>query len=633
MPRPPWPFPRQTRTLIRALALGFALQLASAAGASALDLKTGLQAAVGIDFDAVNQHLYFVEYTAGTLKRLVLTPVCDNPAAVPESCLVETVVTGLTHPEDVAVDGAAGVAYVTTRDFPTGTTGAVYAVDLTVGLPAPPSLVAFNLRAPHQIVLDPLTHSAWVVGFGTGAPGSGRVWHIDLATGAKVAVITGLNNPVGLAVKSDRARAYVTEQGPSSPAPGDIRLSEFDLATGSRIRDLVTGASAPNPPGGLTAPFYLRWTDPSQGALYVVERDPANRALRTDLVAGATLVALPGLPFRPSAIAVNIPSGAAYVTTDTSVVRVELVTVPPSQPVFLSVGWIVSTEIDANGYAMTTSAFPHAPFGGVLDLFGNLSKFWGWGARSYVVEVDDGSGFTPVVVPGWTVQWYNVLTAKFEPRTVSPDSSSGRYPIPPEYDPTSYAGYLWSPSALALKWPSSADGVYAFRFQLFDVAGNPVPIPANETNLLTLRVDNSAPEVELEDVVQVMPMPPDKDVAACDIVSTPPNTKFKFRIIARDPNHHFLGYRLYGLWGDNGSDSQIAADTYSPAHVNADGQYLWSGVSHAVVPANGWTPTCNCAHTFVLEAAKRTTNGYYYVLSGTYHQSITINNVTSPSCP
>ena len=621
----------KARGLILTLGLGLAVHLVSPPAAAALDLATGLQAAIGIDFDAVNQHLYFVEYNAGTagtgtVKRVVLTPICDNPAATPESCTVETVYTftGLAHPEDVAVDPAAGVAYVTTRDFLAPDTGALYAFDLTGGLPATPSLVAFNLRAPHQIVLDPPTHSAWVVSFGTGAPGSGRVWHIDLATGAKVAVITGLNSPVGLAVSSYRTKAYVTEQGPSSPAPADIRLSEFDLATGSRIRDLVTGASA-----GLTAPFFLRWTDPSEGALYVVERDPANRASRTDLVAGATLVALPGLPFRPSGIAVNIPSGAAYVTTNDSVVRVELVTVPPSQPVFLTVGWIPSTYIDANGYA-SYAGFLDAPFGGTLDIFGNLSKFWGWGARAYSVEVDkDGAGFNPVNV-GWTVQKYNVLNGKFEPQAVAPIPTTTRYAIPLDYNPGSYTGYLWQPSALALKWPSSADGLYTFRFQLFNATGGAVTIPANEVNLLTLRVDNSAPEVDLKTIVQILP--PATDVDACAIVSSGANS-YQFRIIARDASHHFLSYRLYALWGKNGSDPNIAADTYSPSHVNAEGPYAWSGPApNALVPAAGWAATCNCAHTFILDAWKRTTNGYWYILSARSHQSITINN-TGTSCP
>jgi hypothetical protein len=39
--------------------------------------------------------------------------------------------------------------------------------------------------------------------------------------------------------------------------------------------------------------------------------------------------------------------------------------------------------------------------------------------------------------------------------------------------------------------------------------------------------------------------------------------------------------------------------------------------------------TCNCAHTFVLRASKRTTNGYSYILSSSSYQSITINNAGS----
>jgi hypothetical protein len=310
--------------------------------------------------------------------------------------------------------------------------------------------------------------------------------------------------------------------------------------------------------------------------------------------------------------------------------------VSPSDPVFPKVGVIVSTKIDSNGYS-TSSPFIDAPFGGTLDIFGNLTKFWGWTARSYRLDVDkDGGGFKPVTA-AWTVQWWNPLTSEFEAKTVAPDPGTGRYDIPLEYGPVN-APYRWQYPYLAARWPSSADGLYTFRFALFDgAAANPAAspvnnIPSNEKNLLTLRVDNSAPEVDLEAIVQLVP--PATNVAACTIVSSGPSSpnSFQFRITARDPNHHMLDYNLSALWGKNGSNPHVADDTYIPAHQGPEGPYAWSGVAHVLVPSGGWSAACNCAHTFILGARKRTTNGYHYVLSASSHQSITINN-TGNACP
>ena len=98
---------------------------------------------------------------------------------------------------------------------------------------------------------------------------------------------------------------------------------------------------------------------------------------------------------------------------------------------------------------------------------------------------------------------------------------------------------------------------------------------------------------------------------------------------AFDPNHHLLSYGVTALWGHNGSAS-VFSDSYA-SHVNAEGPHLWSGVTNSWVPPAGWTAVCNCAHTFYLDVWKRTIDGYNYLLHGTAHQSITINN-TGATC-
>src|SRR4029079_888414 len=124
----------------------------------------------------------------------------------------------------------------------------LWRVDLATGTP---SLVTFNLGAPHQIALDVPTNSAYVVGFS-----SGRLWKINLATGSKTTILSGLVNPVGVAFTADRTRAYVTEQS----APGRLTAGDINLRT--RIGTVANG---------LVNPFYLNWTDPAQSALYIVE--------------------------------------------------------------------------------------------------------------------------------------------------------------------------------------------------------------------------------------------------------------------------------------------------------------------------------------------------------------------------
>ncbi|VAX34563.1 hypothetical protein MNBD_NITROSPIRAE03-349, partial [hydrothermal vent metagenome] len=83
-------------------------------------IATGMSAAVGTAIDESNNHLYFVEYNAPDLKRILLTPECENDTAI--SCIVEIVATGFSHAEDVELDIDHGYAYVTTRDNP-GTGG------------------------------------------------------------------------------------------------------------------------------------------------------------------------------------------------------------------------------------------------------------------------------------------------------------------------------------------------------------------------------------------------------------------------------------------------------------------------------------------------------------------------------
>lgn len=588
------------------LALGLLLFGATAHAAPPTDLVTGVAGGLGMALDETQGHLYYVEVTAGTLKRFRLTPDC---VAAPAPSCVDTVASGFVHPQSVALDADAGFGYVTTRDDP-GTTGALWRVDLATGTR---SLITFNLGAPQQVVVDPATNAAYTVGFDTG-----RLWRIDLATGAKVVLVQGLGHPVGLAVSADRTRAYVSEQDTG-------RVAEYELDTGARLREVATG---------LTAPFHLAWSDPAQLSLYLVERDPVSRLSRIDLVTATTVVLPidpPGLPSQSSAVAFDLAAGAAYVTADAKVVRIALAGLPMGEPVFLAVGHVPATSI-TDGYATTDpSYFFHvtdAPFGGTLNLFGNLQNFRQQGATHYRVKVTRPDGTTASATPSWTAYRWNVAADEFQPVKVEPVTGTDLYEIPAEYGGPSPQPQRWSPPFLMLRWPSAENGLYTFRVEIVAPKGAgwkdlTSKLPAAKNNL-TLLIDNTAPNVDLVAVRQLRPIP--TPVPACGIVDDGPN-QFDFVITAHDPNRHLLSYSLTAVWGKNGS-ALIDHKTYTPP---ADGSREWSGVLNQAVPAAGWSAACRCAHTFFLDAWKRTTNGYGPLLHGVSHQSLTINNI--PACP
>jgi DNA-binding beta-propeller fold protein YncE len=567
--------------------------------AATIDMATGVAAGIGIAADPVNANVYYVEYNGGTLKRIHINAGCDLVS--PATCPITTVMSGLIHPEDVALDLDHNLAFVTTRDDP-GTTGSLWRIPLGGGAR---SLVTFNLGAPQQIVLDIPTNTAYVAGYDVG-----KIWKIDLTTGAKVAVMTGLGHPVGLAVTSDRTRAYVTEQTPA-------RLAEIDLAVHIRIRNVVTG---------LTAPFFVTWTDPAQYALYLVQRGPANNVQRVDVPSSTTTTVITGLPTVPSGIAVNLLAGAAFVAADAKVVKVGLAALPMGEPVFLGVGHVPSTKI-VDGYATTDPGYffqvKDSPFGGTLNILGNLSNFKALTATHYRVNVSyEGAAAAPLAL-SWNTYHWNAVTSQFDLTPVSPVPGPDKvYAIPADYP---LHAERWYPSFLMMQWPSGANGNghYTFTVELFRQSGTvftPVATPANS---LTVLVDNSGFSTDVVHIYQdgsTTPLP------VCAIVESGLN-QFYVEVTAYDPNKHLLNYGVTILFGHNASSSWFS-DSYA-SHVDAEGPHLWSGVTNYKVP-KVFSATCSCAHTFYLGAWKRTIDGYNYLLYSSAHQSITINNAGLP---
>jgi hypothetical protein len=419
-------------------------------------------------------------------------------------------------------------------------------------------------------------------------------------------------------IDAARTFAYVTEQTPP-------RLSRINLATGTR----TTVAS------GLTSPFYLQWTDAAQTTLLLVQRDPANNVLRVDIPTSAVAPTITGLPNRPSAITINAGGGAAYVATDTTITRVDLADLPIGEPVFIAVGNVPSTRI-TDGYATTAPGYflqvKDAPFGGTLNILGNLSNFRNLGATHYRVNVSRDGGPPAPLALSWNAYRWNTVTNEFEIAAVAPVPGDNRYLIPPEY-PT--VPQRWIPAFLMMRWPSGENGLYTFSVEIFQETGPATFVDLTASlppakNSLTVKIDNTPPEVDLVSIYQHLSPTP---VAACEIVSTPVPlpARYDVKIRAYDPNGHMLSYGVIALWGDNLSGTVIPTESYS-SHIDEDGPHLWTGEPNFRGPAAGWAASCNCAHTFIVSAWKRTIDGYGYLLYEQSHQSITINN-TGASCP
>lgn len=600
----------------------------SVAGAC-FEAASGISAGVGAALDEEKRRLYYVEYNAGTLKTVALPPQCGPGTAIPScSTTIRTIASGFSHPEDVALDPAHGYAYVTTRDD-AGTTGVLWKVNIATGAK---NKVTFNLGAPQQLVLDVSRNQAYTVGYD-----DGKLRRIDLTTGAKTPLVTGLGHPVGLAVTKDGASAYVTEQNTS-------QVSKIDL---------VLNVKNPTPAvTGLVSPFFLAWTDDSQNALYVVERDPANKIERIELSTSARNDAIIKLPWRPSGIAASGNGSQVYAATDGKIEMISMMSLDLTQPVFLSVGRVpVSASTITNGYATTTSPgfsfqVKDSPFGGTLDLFGNLNNFKMQGATYYDVSVSKDAGAYASLNLSWNMYKWDPAQAKYELVPVAPSKTVTLlgvthylYLIPAEYPLN--AGW-WQPPFQVMRWPSGENGDYKFKIGIYDASGADITwkLPAAQNSLM-VKIDNTPPDVTLSNICQKgvagvfgNPCYPDKEVKPCDIVSSGANTYY-FKITAYDANAHLLSYGLTALWGDNKSVS-VFSDSYGNHLAGAP---LWSGVANFNAPqyaqprcsndTHVWCATCNCAHTFYLGAWKRTIDGYNYLLYRDYHKSITINNANA----
>lgn len=591
-----------------------------------IQINSGISAGVGAELDEINNHLYYVQYNAPELKRIILTPACENDTTV--ACAEEVIATGFTHAEDVALDIDHGLAYVTTRDNPG--TGGLWKVDIATNTK---TLVTFNLGAPQQLVLDLAGNQGYVVGYD-----DGRLRRVDLITGAKTPIFTTLQHPVGLAVTNDLAFAYVTEQ--TAPA----RISKIDLTLGIKVEDVVTnGVDGVS----LVAPFFLEWTDSSENSLFVAEREPANRVSRLDLVGTRDLYDVTAgltMPFRPTGLAARGVGTPLFVIAESEIVKVDFLEL--SGPIFMAVGHVPSSSISADGYADTVSTLPgyfyrvrHSPFGGTMNIFGNFTQFLTLGAKYYAIKMTKG-GVDSYLSQSWRVSRWDTTDLKYKAVTIAPAIAGHIYEIPTESDGQYHPELWWYPFWM-MRWPSGEDGKVTLSVEIYDASQNNITSSLSSLaapNSLALHIDNTPHTAKINRIMQVS-TPHDIEVKPCDITSG--NNQYYFEITAYDANQHLRNYWLEALWGDNKHETIAGYSDNYENHIDPVAPHPWSGVIN-FVPTDSmsnkitWSAKCDCAHTFYLRAKKRTINGYHYTLHRRYHKSVTIGGTPAtcgiPAC-
>lgn len=397
--------------------------------------------------------------------------------------------TGYTNPEDVKLSADGIHAYVTER------AGNLLRVALTSADRSAATAVASGLTAPQEIALDEAHNAAYVVEYDA----AGRLTRIDLTGGTKSAIISGLNNPVGLVLSSDLQYAYISEQ---TTGPDSGRVSAFLLSNGSR-QTIVAG---------LTAPFFLRWLDATQSSLLVPERDPANRIDLINISAMTYQVIASGVPARPSSVALPNPS-QMLVCSDQVINLYSLSPVPqPTGPLLIGIGFIPFDKVIASGVADTTVdptyfyQVKDTPFGGTLPLMVNYQRAANDGAAYYRVEVDGN-----VRSDSWTDERWNgtaYVAHPTVPATVG--GKSGCYPVHPVSEL-----FLWmNPSLGSLmdstNLPTASPNTHTILLDFLDAFGNHLEY----STPLTILVDN-LPCVAALDPVTLNGTPAD----ACGILT------------------------------------------------------------------------------------------------------------------
>jgi hypothetical protein len=374
--------------------------------------------------------------------------------------------TGYNEPEDVNISADGLHAYITER------TGDLVKVALAAPNRASAAVIASGMIAPQQFFLDEAHNSAYVVQY----EAAGNLLKVNLSTGVKTVVASGLNFPVGVVLSSDLQYAYVTEQ---TTGPELGRVSSIQLSSGTR----TTVAK------GLTAPFFLTWADDAEDTLLVPQRDPANSILGVNVALGSSTVVAGGVPARPSSVALPNPT-QILICSDSVIEEVALIAFPANGPLLMGIGFIPFDRIiqvagPLLGLADTTVdpgyfyQVKDTPFGGTLPIMVNYQSALSINAAYYQVKID-GVPHTDA----WSDYLWNGVTYVLQ--TISPHTvgaAIGCYPTRPLGQL-----FLWLNPSLGdlLDTTGLTNGNHTLALEFLDGAGNPI----TSTTPINIRVNN-----------------------------------------------------------------------------------------------------------------------------------------------
>lgn len=356
--------------------------------------------------------------------------------------------TGYSTPEDIAVCADEKTAYVTER------TGNLLKVDLNNANRPAAVVIASGIQSPQQIHLDEIRQQAYVVEYAN----PGNLIRIDLITKQKTVLLSGLKNAVGLLVSSDLAYAYISEQ-----SSGGGSISQYSLQDGTRVEIA----------SGLTNPFFLTWADPTQTAMFVAERDPANRITIVETVPhpGSVRQVVNNTGVRPSSVAV-LDAARLLVCCDQEIDLVNLLEGIVPTGLFKGIGLVPWNLITADGKADTTTQpkYPYqfvknAPFGGALSLQINHLLAWQKVVKYYRVLVDG-----EIRLDTWWDLKLNPANGKYEiPVQTKPKVIGGK----PGYYAIHQPGEWFMNTGLGMILNSTtlANGQRSFTIEFTDNAG------------------------------------------------------------------------------------------------------------------------------------------------------------------
>lgn len=316
---------------------------------------------------------------------------------------LERIGSGYKKPEDIVVATDEKTAYVTERD------GHVLRIKLTSANRRSATVLAKGLKAPHQLYLDEINSQLYLIEYAT----IGRLLRIDIKTKVISVLLSNIKQATGLLISKDLAYAYISEQS----------------GGGQVVRYSLQGNTPLVIASGLTNPFYLSWVDDSETAMFVTERDPANKLTLIETTVNATSVRELATPLssRPSC-AIPLNSDRVYICCNDSIDQVDLLADMLPSGVFMGIGHVPWNLITSGGKADTTSqpTYPYqftkdAPFGGTLSLKVNHVLASLKRVRYYRIIVDG--------IPQMPTWW----DLKLNP-------SNGKYEIPVQFKPRKIRG-------------------------------------------------------------------------------------------------------------------------------------------------------------------------------------------------